>query len=186
MNIIALMKLPAAVPNPPTGYAAIFINATTLAPNAKFPDGTVSTIQGPQGLKGDTGAAATINIGTVTPLLAGSTPTVSNSGTPGAVTLNFGLPVSSLIRKSVAISFTDQDLSQQITVTDALVTSVNFPTGFSIFTNCLEADDYQYVYTVSLSSVSVGSFTVNISVSDVDGDSVSGLPLPDVMLQYLI
>ena len=186
MNIIALTKLPAAVPNPPTGYAAIFINSLTLAPNAKFPDGTVSTIQGPQGAKGDTGAAATISIGTITPLVAGSTPTVTNSGTPGAVTLNFGLPVASLVRKSIAVSFVDEDVSQQLTVNDAMVTPANFPTGFSIFTNCAEADDYQYVYTVSLSTVGTGSFTVNISVSDVDGDSVFGLPLPNVTLQYLI
>lgn len=53
---------------------------------------------GPQGTAGATGstgpagAAATIAVGTVTPLNAGATPTVSNSGTSSAATFNFGIP----------------------------------------------------------------------------------------------
>lgn len=41
---------------------------------------------------GENGAAATIQIGTVTTLPAGSRATVSNSGTPNAAVLNFGIP----------------------------------------------------------------------------------------------
>lgn len=44
------------------------------------------------GTKGDTGTAATIAVGSVTTGAAGSAATVANSGTAGAVTLNFSIP----------------------------------------------------------------------------------------------
>ena len=47
---------------------------------------------GAQGLKGDTGNAATIEIGTVTTGEAGSSASVTNSGTASNVVLNFTLP----------------------------------------------------------------------------------------------
>jgi hypothetical protein len=65
---------------------------------------------GPQGIQGNTGAtgaagtngtngsngtngtAATIGVGTVTGLSAGSTPTITNSGTSSAAVFNFGIP----------------------------------------------------------------------------------------------
>ena len=48
--------------------------------------------QGPQGNAGAAGQAATINIGTVSGLQAGSTPTVTNVGTSTAAVLNFAIP----------------------------------------------------------------------------------------------
>ncbi len=54
--------------------------------------------QGATGSKGDTGSqgqpgtAATIQVGTVTGLAAGATPTITNAGTANAVVLNFGIP----------------------------------------------------------------------------------------------
>lgn len=48
-------------------------------------------IQGPQGPQGPTGLAAKVNVGTVTKLPAGETPTVVNSGTPTDAVLDFGL-----------------------------------------------------------------------------------------------
>lgn len=47
---------------------------------------------GAQGLKGDKGDAATITVGTVTTLPAGSNATVTNSGTSTNAILNFGIP----------------------------------------------------------------------------------------------
>jgi len=41
---------------------------------------------------GPTGAAATVSVGTVTTLAAGSSATVTNVGTSGAAVLNFGIP----------------------------------------------------------------------------------------------
>lgn len=47
---------------------------------------------GPQGAKGDKGDAATISVGTTSTLPAGSSATVSNSGTSSAAVFNFGVP----------------------------------------------------------------------------------------------
>lgn len=47
---------------------------------------------GPAGPQGPAGAAATIKIGTVTTLPAGSNATVTNSGTSSAAVFNFGIP----------------------------------------------------------------------------------------------
>lgn len=48
--------------------------------------------RGPQGAPGPTGNAATIAVGSVTALPAGSTPTVSNGGSSSAAVFNFGIP----------------------------------------------------------------------------------------------
>ena len=47
---------------------------------------------GPTGPQGPTGDAATIAVGTVTTLPAGSNATVTNAGTSGAAVFNFGIP----------------------------------------------------------------------------------------------
>ena len=52
----------------------------------------LSTITGPQGAQGIAGAAATVAVGTVTTGAAGSSASVSNSGTPGAAVFNFSIP----------------------------------------------------------------------------------------------
>lgn len=52
----------------------------------------VGPIRGPQGIQGNPGAAATITVGTVTGLAAGSTPTVANTGTAQAAVFAFGIP----------------------------------------------------------------------------------------------
>lgn len=58
---------------------------------------------GPQGPKGETGStgpvgpAATVTIGTVTVLDAGSAPTVTNSGDEHNAVLDFGIPAASAI-----------------------------------------------------------------------------------------
>lgn len=48
--------------------------------------------RGPQGAPGPSGNAATIAVGSVTALPAGSTPTVSNGGSSSAASFNFGIP----------------------------------------------------------------------------------------------
>lgn len=49
-------------------------------------------LAGAAGQPGTPGAAATVTIGSVGTLPAGSTATVTNSGTTGAAVLNFGIP----------------------------------------------------------------------------------------------
>jgi hypothetical protein len=48
--------------------------------------------KGEQGNKGDTGNAAVVNVGTTTTLSAGSSATVTNSGTSSNAVFNFGIP----------------------------------------------------------------------------------------------
>lgn len=67
--------------------------------------------RGPQGLKGDTGdtgptgLAATVTVGTVTGLDAGSAPTVTNSGDENNAVLNFGIPTASALDLAVDVLF---------------------------------------------------------------------------------
>jgi hypothetical protein len=62
--------------------------------NAEVTDDSVNdvTIVDCKGSKGDPGQAATITIGTTTTLPAGSSATVTNSGTASAAVFNFGIP----------------------------------------------------------------------------------------------
>lgn len=92
------------------------------------PQGPIG-LTGPQGAQGEVGAtgatgpqgpageAATITIGTVTPLDPGETPTVENVGTVTAAVLNFGLPT---INQGPAVS----DLSATATQ-DEIITTIN-------------------------------------------------------------
>ncbi|MCU1251545.1 MAG: Collagen triple helix repeat-containing protein [Edaphobacter sp.] len=76
------------------GSAAAVSNAGTTSAavlNFTIPQGLAGAT-GSTGTTGTAGAAATIAVGTVTPLSAGATPTVSNSGSSSAATLNFGIP----------------------------------------------------------------------------------------------
>lgn len=59
---------------------------------ADLPNPASVNIKGAKGDKGDTGAAATIEVGTVTTGAAGSSASVTNSGTASNVVLNFTLP----------------------------------------------------------------------------------------------
>ena len=77
------------------GIQSITFAQTTDEGNAytvTLTDGSQSTIVAPKGEKGDAGAAATVQVGTVTTLDAGEQATVTNSGTTEAAVLNFGIP----------------------------------------------------------------------------------------------
>lgn len=68
-----------------------------------FTNGTSTTFTVTNGLNGEDGTAATIQIGSVT---QGDTPSVANSGTPGAAVLDFVLPKGSTgSQGAAAISF---------------------------------------------------------------------------------
>lgn len=60
--------------------------------NATLDFGIPAGAKGDQGNTGLPGAAATIEVGTVTGLAAGASPTVSNTGTAAAAVFNFGIP----------------------------------------------------------------------------------------------
>lgn len=69
-----------------------FANGTSLdSPPIQLEAGPQGP-EGPEGPEGPQGPAATISIGSVTTLPAGSSATVVNSGTSGAAVFDFGLP----------------------------------------------------------------------------------------------
>ena len=57
---------------------------------------------GPQGIQGEDGDAATMTIGTVTTLPAGSPATVTNVGTTTNAVLNFGIPQGATVAQGTA------------------------------------------------------------------------------------
>ena len=59
---------------------------------AVFDFGIPAGAKGDTGNTGATGSAATVTAGSATPLAAGTSPTVSNSGTSSAAVFNFGIP----------------------------------------------------------------------------------------------
>lgn len=89
---------PAYVTNTGTLQNAVFnFGIPRGLPGAQGPQGIQGPIgptgpQGPAGVPGSAGTAATVTIGTTTTLPAGSTATVTNSGTTSAAVLNFGIP----------------------------------------------------------------------------------------------
>ena len=115
----------ATVSNSGTSSAGVF--------NFGIPQG----IQGIQGLQGNNGSAATINVGTTTTLSAGSSATVSNSGTSSAAVFNFGIPKGDQGDQGpkgdkgdtpdLTGYATTTDLTAAITANNAVLTSVVIP-----------------------------------------------------------
>lgn len=90
-----------------------------------FTNGTSTTFTVTNGLNGEDGTAATIQIGSVT---QGDTPSVANSGTPGAAVLDFVLPKGSTgSQGAAAISF-------------AVLTAVTDETAFTGTARLVNAD----------------------------------------------
>lgn len=75
---------------PPNSQATVSNSGTTS--NAVFNFGIPQGAVGATGPQGQQGLPATINIGTTSTLPPNSQATVSNSGSPSAVILNFGIP----------------------------------------------------------------------------------------------
>lgn len=81
--------------DPPGTYYTAAVTALgggmIWGPSKQTIQGTDATV-GPPGPPGPPGQAATVQVGTVTTLPAGSQATVTNSGTSSAAVLNFGIP----------------------------------------------------------------------------------------------
>jgi collagen type VII alpha len=72
-------------------YLAL-VQGNNAEPDITPQDWAIVAEAGGAGPTGPAGSAATIQVGTVTTLAAGSAATVTNTGTPQAAVLNFGLP----------------------------------------------------------------------------------------------
>jgi hypothetical protein len=91
----------ATVTNSGTSSEAVFdFGIPTGATGAKGDKGDV----GDKGDKGDAGPAATVTVGTITELAAGSTPTVINSGSDSAAVLDFGFPATNVSARALTLN----------------------------------------------------------------------------------
>lgn len=80
-----------------SGYIVLQTVTGVTPPNA-----TYYQIIASKGDSGSDGSAATVNVGTISMLPVGSTPTVTNTGTTNSAIINFGIPYSPLANNSVS------------------------------------------------------------------------------------
>ena len=66
------------------------------------PNNTYYQVIASKGDSGADGSAATVNVGTISMLPLGSTPTITNTGTTNAAIINFGIPYSPVADNSVS------------------------------------------------------------------------------------
>ena len=126
-------------------------------------------------LKGDKGAAATVDAGTTTTLAAGQSATVTNIGTPSAAIFNFAIPqgIQGLTGANgacvVSVSFVGNDMvfvlddASTVTLTNAK-TDLKGDTGAKIVSGAFVGDDL--VFTLNDSSTA----TVLNAKADLKGE----------------
>lgn len=92
-----------------------------------------------------------------------------------------------VVVKTTLVAFTNGDLSQNVTVTDAAV-SVAVPPKSFYFTRvaATDDDDMELNYSATLVSVSAGSFVIRVRAADPEGADLTGLPIQSVNLNYLV
>lgn len=89
--------------------------------------------------------------------------------------------------RTTLITFANGDLSQTVTVTDALVAAATPPKAFSFSrTATTDADDMEIGYAATLISVATGSFVVRVRAEDPENGDLTGLPIQSVNLNYLV
>lgn len=86
---------------------------------------------------------------------------------------------------STSVSFASGDSFQRVTLADATVTATNRPYAFSVCTNAAsEGADLNLAYQCVLESYATGSFVLQVQAFDPEGDTLDGIPLPDVTVFY--
>ena len=117
---------------------------------------------GANGSNGAAGAAATVAVGTVTALAAGATPTVTNSGTTAAATLNFGIPTSIPVYKGTQAT---NGTNASFTIANSNITATSVVT-VSYFNSSNE------IISHAISAITAGSFTVQFAAAPANGGSI--------------
>ena len=79
------------------------------------------------------------------------------------------------------VVFTGGHESQMVTVNNPSISFSNPPKGFTVES----VPDWDIIYTVTLESLRNGSFSALVTVKDVDGDSLLGIPIPSVKVNYI-
>jgi hypothetical protein len=142
---------------------------------------------GPQGLKGDTGSAgatgtaATISVGTVTTGNAGTSVSVTNSGTSAAAILNFTIPrgdTGAAGTGGSTFSGTTDNVTEgtsNLYFTDARAISATNQRFTDVYVNLNQANDDLLAYANShfLTSSGLGN-TLDAYVSEADADLPGG------------
>lgn len=207
MNIIGQLKTIAAIPTPPPGYGTFFVDSADLAPKIKLADGNISTIRGP---------AATVTVGNVVALAANAIPIVTNTGSNTQAILNFSIPGTPVITigsttkgnlngnatvtnsgtslapvwnftipsgaKTTISNIAMSDSQIDLQVADVNVSANSLPFGITIL-----GDIYTELnYEAKVSNVTTGNWTCTITASDPDGDSLTGIPLPNISITYIV
>ena len=207
MNIIGQLKTTAMVPTPPTGYGAFFVDSTDSSPKIKLSDGTISTLRGP---------SATVAVGNVVAIAANATPIVTNTGSNTQAILNFSIPGTPVITigtttkaslngnatvtntgtalapvwnftipsgsKSTVTNIAMSDMQVEVAITNSAVSSNALPFGITVM-----GDIYSELsYETKVVSVSEGGWICAITACDPDGDDLSGIPLPNVSITYIV
>jgi hypothetical protein len=117
---------------------------------------------GANGSNGAAGAAATVAVGTVTALAAGATPTVTNSGTAAAATLNFGIPTSIPVYKGTQAT---DGTNASFIIANSNITATSVVT-VSYFNSSNE------IISHAISAIAAGSFTVQFAAVPANGGSI--------------
>jgi hypothetical protein len=117
---------------------------------------------GANGSNGAAGAAATVAVGTVTALAAGATPTVTNSGTTAAATLNFGIPTSIPVYKGTQAT---DGTNASFIIANSNITATSVVT-VSYFNSSNE------IISHAISAIAAGSFTVQFAAVPANGGSI--------------
>ncbi len=147
--------------------------------NAEVTDdsNTDTTVVDCKGSKGDKGDAATVAVGTVTTLPAGSQATVTNSGTTSAAVFDFGIPKGA--DGSGAVLSVNGQVGNvvlgpsDVGVNDATITVTQNGTtvdSFTVNTNSNKSIDIETDDWVATASVSNGSVTFS-NVDDSDNNA---------------
>lgn len=132
-------------------------------------------------LRGPTGPGATIAVGTVTPLTPGATPTVSNSGSSSAATLDFGIPTSATL---AAGTTTTKAAGTSATVTDSGTSSAHV-FDFGIPKGADSGAKYAFESSTSMAAPASGGLRGNnatlasVSAIAVNASDAGGVDISD-------
>jgi len=141
------------------GGGTVFAVTAQFLGGVKFADGTTqSTAQlvgpmGPQGLQGTpglNGQAATVSVGTTTTLAAGSSATVSNTGTSTNAVLTFGIPKGDAGQGGGSTAYYTQSTQGSFASSPQMIVSLYLPAGTYLLNGKVSASGtgnyYEYAY----------------------------------------